>query len=211
VAARGRREPATGLLLDVDGVLRVWDPARVAVVEKRYGLEPGSVMSTAMARPLLLLAVTGEITHAEWTAEVARRLADGGVAPADAAAAVRDWQEYRGEVSRAALSLLREVRSAGRPIGLATNATDELAGDLATLGLAGEVDTVVNSSTVGHPKPSREFFAAACMALGLPPDRVLLVDDDDRAVRGARAAGLSAYRWTGDPVDARYVRAALVL
>jgi putative hydrolase of the HAD superfamily len=36
------------------------------------------------------------------------------------------------------------------------------------------------------------------------------VDDDDRVVRGARAAGLSAYRWTG-PQHLTYLRKALEL
>jgi putative hydrolase of the HAD superfamily len=108
------------------------------------------------------------------------------------------------------LALVREVRAGGRPVGLATNATGLLDADLDLLGLTGEVDAVVNSSAVGAAKPARQFYAAACAALGLPADLVLLVDDDDRAVRGARAAGLSAYRWTG-PDDVRYIRAALGL
>jgi putative hydrolase of the HAD superfamily len=37
---------------------------------------------------------------------------------------------------------------------------------------------------------------------------VLFVDDEDRNVRGAREAGLAAFRWTG-PMDLPYVRAAL--
>ena len=43
-----------------------------------------------------------------------------------------------------------------------------------------------------------------------PPERCLFVDDQERNVRGARAAGLSAYRWNG-PADLPYLRAALGL
>jgi len=39
---------------------------------------------------------------------------------------------------------------------------------------------------------------------------VLFVDDDDRVVRGARAAGLSAYRWAG-PEHLSYLRKVLDL
>jgi len=204
------RARAVGLLVDLDGVLRVWDGSRAAAAEKRNGLPPGSLLGTAMSWPVRRPAISGEVSHAQWMAEVVRRLVAAGVDDVAAGAAVREWQEYRGEVSPEALAFVREVRAAGRPVGLATNATDLLDADLAALGLAGEVDAVVNSSAVGHPKPAKAFFAAACAALGLPPDRLLLVDDDDRAVRGARAAGLSAYRWTG-PDDLRYVRAALDL
>ena len=38
-------------------------------------------------------------------------------------------------------------------------------------------------------KPAPEYFRPACEALGDQPERVLFVDDDDRVIRGARAAG----------------------
>ena len=69
---------------------------------------------------------------------------------------------------------------------------------------------VVNSSVIGVHKPAQEYFQAACVALDTPPARVLFVDDEDWAVRGARAAGLSAHRWGGH-ADLRYLRAALRL
>jgi putative hydrolase of the HAD superfamily len=206
-----RRPTATGLLIDLDGVLRVWDPMIPAAIEKRHGLAPGALIGTAMAWPLLRRAVTGEITHDRWMVEAVERLrAEAGVAADAAEAAVREWRAHRGEVDPQPLALVREVRAAGRPVGLASNATDLLDADLERLGLVGEFDTVINSSVVGSPKPAREFYVAACQALRLPPDRVLLVDDDDRAVRGARVAGLFAYRWNG-PDDLRYIRAALGL
>ncbi|GAB3955658.1 hypothetical protein GCM10027614_65620 [Micromonospora vulcania] len=106
------------------------------------------------------------------------------------------------------LDVVREVRAAGIKVGLATNATDLLDADLAALGLTDELDVVVNSSTLGVHKPAPEYFQAACVALATPPARVLFVDDEDWAVRGARSAGLSAHRWGGH-ADLRYLRAAL--
>jgi putative hydrolase of the HAD superfamily len=177
------------LLLDFDGVLRIWDPARTVAVEEKYGLPPGALTETAFAWPRLRAALVGEVTDAEWMAGVAAAL--------DAPAAVAEWHSDRGAVDQQVLGLVRQLRAAGHPVALATNSTDLLPADLDALGLAGEFDAVVNSSEVGAPKPTREFFAAACAAVGRPPDRCLLVDDDDRQVRGARVAGLSAYRWTG--------------
>ena len=57
---------------------------------------------------------------------------------------------------------------------------------------------------------SREYFVAVCLALRTAPSQCLYVDVDDRAVRAARVAGLSAYRWSS-PADLPYVRAALGL
>ena len=67
---------------------------------------------------------------------------------------------------------------------------------------------MVNSSVLGTHKPTPEYFAAACAAVGTPPGRCLFVDDSDRNVRAARVAGLSAYRWNGVK-DLPYLRAAL--
>jgi putative hydrolase of the HAD superfamily len=195
------RTRPTALLIDLDGVLRRWDPAVPAAIEAAHGLAPGALHQTAMEWSRYLPAVTGAVTHADWMAGVARVLGD---------AAVAEWQAYRGEVDTDVLAFVREVRALGVPVALATNATDRLDADLAALGLTGEVDHVVNSSVVGAHKPTREFFTAACLALRTPPDRVLFVDDSDRLIRGARVAGLPAYRWTGH-ADLRYLRAIFVI
>ncbi|GAA4701628.1 HAD family hydrolase [Phytohabitans rumicis] len=194
------RTKPTALLVDMDGVLRRWDPDVSEAVERKHGLPAGVILKTAMEWSRLQAAVTGRITHAEWMASVAAAL--GG-----ADEAVAEWSAYPGEVDPDVLAFVRDVRAAGVPVGLATNATDRLDADLATLGLVGEVDHVINSSVLGTAKPSAEYFAAACLALRTPPDRVLLIDDSDRFVRGARVARLPAYRWNGS-ADLPYLRAA---
>jgi putative hydrolase of the HAD superfamily len=220
-----RRQPAKALLIDFDGVLRRWDPSVAAGVEASYGLAPGTLMETAFEWHLLRAAVTGELTHAQWMGVVAERLADpakiptamthrAGQPPAQATialgtatAAVAQWQAHRGFVDTQVLTLIRDVRAAGLPVGLATNATDRLDADLEALGLVGEVDAVINSSAIGVHKPAPAFFDRACEAIGTAAQWTLFVDDDDRVVRAARAAKLLAYRWTGSGLP--YLRAAL--
>lgn len=201
------RERATALLVDFDGVLRRWDPAVAAGVEREYGLTEGVLGEIAMSWGLLQPVLTGQVSHAQWMVSVADALTPA-VGADRARAAVQEWQSYRGEVDPEVLAFIREVRAAGIRVGLGTNATDLLDADLAALGLTGELDVIVNSSVVGVHKPAKEYFQAACEALGTPPGRVLFVDDEDRAVAGARVAGLSAHRWSG-PADLRYLRAAL--
>ncbi|MEH1169881.1 HAD-IA family hydrolase [Micromonospora sp. CPCC 205539] len=202
------RERATALLLDLDGVLRRFDPAVAAGVEREYGLGDGVLTEIAMQWGRLQPVLTGQLSHADWVSSVADALTEPAGGPERARAAVEQWQRYRGEVDTEVLDVVREVRAAGVKVGLATNATDLLDADLAALGLVGELDVVVNSSTLGVHKPAPEYFAAACAALATPPARVLFVDDEDWAVRGARSAGLSAHRWGGH-ADLRYLRAAL--
>ena len=202
-----RRQPARALLIDLDGVLRHWDTSHTAAVEASYGLDAGTLLDTAMRWDLYRPAVAGEMTDAEWMAAVAARLP---LPPDDAAAAVGKWQQHRGAVDPEALAFVREVRAAGLPVGLATNATDLLRGDLAKLGLADEFDAVFSSWELRIHKPAPAFYERACAGLGLESPWVLFVDDDDRAVRAARAAKLPAYRWTG-PDEIPYLRGALGL
>ncbi|EWM65466.1 MULTISPECIES: HAD-IA family hydrolase [Micromonospora] len=201
------RERATALLVDFDGVLRRWDPAVAAGVEREYGLTEGVLGEIAMSWGLLQPVLTGQVSHAQWMVSVADALTPA-VGADRARAAVQEWQSYRGEVDPEVLAFVREVRAAGIRVGLGTNATDLLDADLAALDLTDELDVIVNSSVVGVHKPAKEYFQAACEALETPPGRVLFVDDEDRSVAGARVAGLSAHRWSG-PADLRYLRAAL--
>ncbi|MGH3657884.1 MAG: HAD family hydrolase [Micromonosporaceae bacterium] len=218
------RQPCEALLVDLDGVLRVFDPGHLPRVEQRHGLAAGAISQAAFATDPLRRVVTGQISHDEWLAATAESLTGSvatklvaGLASGPAAeqvgepvavAAVAEWASHRGSVQSEELAVVREVRAAGIPVAIASNASDWLDADLDALGLLGEVDVVVNSSVVGHAKPSAEFFAAACRAVAVPPARCLFVDDDTRNVTGARAAGLAAYRYTGT-ADLRYVRAAV--
>lgn len=209
----GRRDRCSALLLDLDGVLRRFDPARMVEVEKRYDLPPGALVKAAFAPDRLRPAVTGEVTHENWMVGVAEAVAAelraaGHGDPESAVAAVADWSAYRGEVVPEVLDFVRRTRARGVRVALATNATDWLDADLAKLGLTDEVDAVLNSSVVGHAKPARDFFRAGCLELRTVPKLVLFVDDEDRNVRGARAAGLAALRYTG-PASLPYAEAAL--
>jgi putative hydrolase of the HAD superfamily len=103
------------------------------------------------------------------------------------------------------LAFVREVRGRGLPVALAIDESSTLDEEPS---LVDELDTVVTSASAGRHRPTREFFAAACLAVRTPPGRCLYVDDDDRNVSAARVAGLSAYRWNG-PSDLPYLRAAL--
>ena len=48
------------------------------------------------------------------------------------------------------------------------------------------------SSRMKMLKPARESFDAAAAEIGLPPEEILFIDDSQRNVDGARAAGWQA-------------------
>ncbi len=197
--ARRLRAKPQALLIDLDGVVRTFDPVWNAAVEAKHGLPAGALWDVIFEPARLLRAVTGAMTDAEWMAEVASALGSPE--------AVREWETYRGDIDADVMETVREVRAAGFLVALGSNATDRLDEDLALLGVAGRFDAVVNASAIGVAKPQPAFFAAACQALDVPPAQVLFVDDTPRHIAGARAAGLVALRYTGHE-DLAYVRAA---
>jgi len=179
-------------------------------VEARYGLPAGTILETALAWPRLLPAVTGQVSRSEWLEGVATVLAPRVGGAERAHDLVVEWDAYRGQIVPEVLAFIKEVRAAGVRVGLATNATDDLDEHLAALGVGDIFDVVVNSAVIGVHKPAPEFFREACLAVSAPPERCLFIDNDDRNVRAARAAGLSAYRYS-KAEDLSYVRAALAL
>jgi HAD superfamily hydrolase (TIGR01509 family) len=91
-----------------------------------------------------------------------------------------------------ALDLLRAIRAAGVPVGLASNSSREFVERaLAVADLAnGHFDVVVSGDEVISPKPAPDIYLAACAALGAAPERAAALEDSPPGVASARAAGM---------------------
>jgi putative hydrolase of the HAD superfamily len=177
------------VVFDLDGVLRRWPPAWTRSIERRFGMPSGSIERVAFEPALLERAVTGSITDDAWRQEVARRLAaPGGMAAHDA---VDEWSRFPGEVDRAMLELVRDVRQ-GVPVALLTNATTRLADDLTALGLANEFDVIVNSADLHRSKPDPRIFRWTARLLGVSCVACAFVDDEPRHVVAAADVGMAA-------------------
>jgi putative hydrolase of the HAD superfamily len=184
------------VLVDVDGVLRRWDPAIISDAERDHGLPAGSLRGAAFADPWLTQAVTGALSDADWRAGVTARLTRATTAPLDrAAAAVAQWSASAGAVDSDVLELLRRQRGT-RTVALLSNATDRLEVDLQRLGVLHELDAVYNSSRLGVAKPDPAVFAAVCADLAVPAQRCAFVDDTLPHVSAAASAGLRAHHFT---------------
>lgn len=94
-----------------------------------------------------------------------------------------------------AVQLLEAARRAGLPTAVVTNSS-EMATEmkLDVTGLAGLVDVVTTTDTLGFGKPDPRVFHHACAALGVEPAVTAYVGDDLTAdAVGARDAGLLSY------------------
>jgi putative hydrolase of the HAD superfamily len=178
------------LIVDLDGVLRRWDP--LDAVEARHGLPRGALLGAAFAPELLARVVTGVIDDDRWRADVTAALV-AAHGPA-AARAVAEWSESSGAVEPAVLELVRRYRRTA-PVVALTNATSRLPRDLARLGLDRELDRVFSSHELGVAKPDPRVFALVCTELGRPPAECLFVDDTEGHVAAAREAGLRAHHY----------------
>lgn len=192
-------------IFDLDGVVRVWDPAIIDTAERQVGLPAGALAEAAFEPALLSRAITGAITDGAWRAEIAASL-QAGFGPA-VGTAVALWSEPVGAVDAAVLAIVRAVRRT-RPVALLTNATSRLRSDLAALGLRSEFDHVFNSSELGLAKPDPRVFALVCERLDVEMSACWFVDDSRRNVQAAADAGLRAHHFVDAAKLARWVSSA---
>jgi HAD superfamily hydrolase (TIGR01509 family) len=90
-----------------------------------------------------------------------------------------------------ALSTLTALRDAGVPVAVVSNIGFDIRPLFTAWGLAELVDAYVLSYEVGRTKPDPAIFLRACGALGVDPERALMVGDTP-ADAGAVRAGCAA-------------------
>lgn len=89
--------------------------------------------------------------------------------------------------------LLRELKSRGVPVGLASASLRQwVDATLAGIGLAGEFDTTVAAGEVAQAKPAPDLYLKAAANLGVDPTCCVAVEDTRSGVRAAKAAGMYA-------------------
>lgn len=180
------------LLVDMDGVIRHWQ--NVPGVDDALGLLPGTFAAIALADDSVRRANDGTLTHDEWRAEVADRLAaEHGCDPEAVQAA---WSDDAYTIDSEVVALVRAVRATGVPVACVSNATTNLGPDLEAAGIADCFDHVVGSSEVGVMKPDPEIYRVAAERLDVTAAACLFVDDRPANVLGALAAGIPACRFT---------------
>ncbi|MCA0158694.1 HAD family hydrolase [Tsukamurella sp. M9C] len=100
-------------------------------------------------------------------------------------------------------AVLRAAREAGLKVGVLSNIGYDIRPAFEREGIDGLVDEFVLSFEVGHAKPDLAVFQAATAALGLPPEKVLMVGDSEEADGASRAIGCGFAQVEPLPVDDR--------
>ena len=90
-----------------------------------------------------------------------------------------------------------ELRAEGITTALLTNSFREFREHIESHVNFSIFDLVIDSSEVGHRKPEPAIYELTTQRLGVPPERILYLDDFMANVLGARAAGWDAIHVTG--------------
>ncbi|WP_239142374.1 HAD-IA family hydrolase [Streptomyces californicus] len=186
------------VLCDLDNVVRFYDTAPLAALERAAGLPEGATESVAYAPEVDLPLLLGRITVDAWVESITAGLTDR-VGEERARALGRALADAPFRADEEVVSLLRRART-HVPLVLVTNATLQLEHDLALLGLADLADAVVSSAVERVAKPDPAIYRIAAEQAGVPLDRCLFVDDRQENVDAAAALGMTGvlYREPGD-------------
>ncbi len=191
------------MLLDLDGVIRHFDPGHVTAIEAEAGLQPGSLQAAAFSAELIEPLVTGKISRAAWTEQV-------GLAVGNHEAAAR-WLAAKGEIDPAMISLIDELRGARLTVAILTNGTDTIPAELDELGVTPHVDAIFNTAEIGAAKPDRAAFEHVCAALDVDSTTVFFTDDSLHKLGGAIELGMTVHHFVGVPDLRRRLRLVGVL
>jgi putative hydrolase of the HAD superfamily len=175
----------TALLVDFGGVLTSSVHEAFRAFASEISDDPELVLrllaTDEASSRLLVDNEAGRIDDTTFEHGFAERLAAHG-APVAAAGLLRRMQAGFS-ADRAMVDGLAELRAAGVPVALVTNAfgRDCYEGfDLDAL-----ADVVVISSDIGVRKPSRRIYAVACERLGVAPEAAVMIDDIEHNLAGA--------------------------
>ncbi len=177
------------VLLDLDGVLRHFDPDHLPEVERAHGLLSGSLMAAAFEADLLHRVITGKISRARWTELTGERVGS--------AAAAVDWLARKPTVDDEMMAIVDHLRARGLVVAVLTNGTDTICQELADHGIAKRFDAVFNSADIGVAKPDPAVFAHVCLALDVDPSAVFFTDDSVSKLTGAIEIGIDARLFEG--------------
>lgn len=104
-----------------------------------------------------------------------------------------------------AVRLLTDLQRRELPVALVTNGPSDMQrAAVRALGIEPYFDAILVSGddALGTRKPGRAIFEAACRRLDVDPGAALMIGDDlENDIEGARAAGMSAYQVTGSPAE----------
>jgi len=177
------------VVFDIGGVLEITPSLGVPEKwERKLGLQPGEL---------------GERTHRVWEAgaigtisedDVQRSIGELlGLDEAQVDAFMEDiWTEYLGMLNVELTEYFRSLRPRYRTGILSNSFVGARSRERERYHFDEMTDLIVYSHEVGMSKPDRRIYELTCERLGVRPEEMIFLDDNEWAVDGARAIGIQA-------------------
>jgi len=180
------------IIFDLGGVLlRTADYSPREKLATRLGLDRRGLEELIFGRESGDRAQRGEITIRQHWDNLCQEL---DYTPAELQALVDEFFRY-DEIDHELLDYVRKLKKTYKT-GLLSNAWDDLRQVIAQRWhFEDAFDDMVISAEVKLAKPDRRIFELAVRRLDVEPGQAVLVDDMQRNIDGARAAGLHAIRF----------------
>lgn len=187
---------ATAVVFDLGQVLvPAWDLQPVA---RSVGADPTGFATAYWAYRVAYDC--GMAPEEYWTLVLRDCVPDGVVDPVHLARLTREDAERWVQLAPESHALLVDLRAAGVPLALLSNAPVALAEVARASDWAPLFDHLVFSGEVGVAKPDAEIYHVVRDLVGRPPAELVFFDDRPPNVDGALAVGWQAHVWDG--VDA---------
>ena len=178
------------VLFDADGVLQTVPGGWFEAMERYVGERSREFLYRTWKDELPMLAGQGE-----YLPLLEALLIEYGVRHSVDEVYADVW--HRIEVDERSLAIVAEVRAAGFGVHLGTNQERHRAAYMKdNLGYGELFDSLLYSCDLGAAKPDAAYFETAARMMGATdPATILFIDDAQRNIDGALAAGLRAERW----------------
>jgi len=105
------------------------------------------------------------------------------------------WEWYMGEANVELTEYFRSLRPHYKTALLSNSYAGARQREQERYHFAELVDLIIYSHEVGMSKPDRRIYELTCEQLGVRPDEMIFLDDNERPVAGARELGIHAIRF----------------
>lgn len=178
--------PIQVALFDFGGVVvPVATAETMARLEHELALAPGNLQALMYEGDLWPELSVGRLTDQEYWRGLGELVGRGAGELQELLREV--WTPH--SVDHGVIEIVQSLRRRMK-VALLSNATRDLEGQLAALGIAHLFTPVINSARVGLRKPDPEVFRHALRVLDVPAPSILFIDDKERNTRVAEELGI---------------------
>lgn len=196
------------VVFDIGNVLVRWDPRNL--FRKTFGGDDAAMekfLATACSHAWLLQCDAGDIS-----ANVAARIGDFPHYREQLAQFDTRWLETLDGIIEENVALFAQLKAQGRKVyGITNYSRDKFAQSQSLHPFFGWFDGLIVSGREGLVKPDPRIYALLFERYGLDPAKTLFIDDSEKNIRAARAAGMDTIHCpVGFDLPAEFARRGLL-